>query len=209
MSKLILKYENFELFEPLIRSGKNIVKIFRSKQIFYRILCILEDSGFLDAHLKNRYFAIGKTYLDKGVRGILSYDIEKAYNGDGKIDKAYTTSFKKMRTEIEYKIPRALSLFESIFIFVAERRGYSMSEFSLSRIINLFETGVESAFGVGLVEYGFPVDVIRKIEFRFEEFIFMDALEGKRHYLTLEDEIDSLLDDYEKLLIKKAVESIQ
>lgn len=53
-----------------------------------------------------------------------------------------------------------------------------MEEFNLSAIIRFFELGVTSAFGIYLVEYGYPIDAIRLIEARFTELGTMNLEES-------------------------------
>lgn len=113
-----------------------------------------------------------------------------------------------MKDVVEYRIPKVISLFEPILIYVAEYKGISMSDFSLSKVISFYETGVRSPFGAGLVEFGFPVDTVRAIESKFYELISKDAMEGKTFYFSNKEKIHTLLDDYEKLLIEEAVKSI-
>ena len=68
--------------------------------------------------------------------------------------------------------------------------------------------GVRSPFGEELVEFGFPTDTIRKIEERYYGLLSIDIRQAKDFYLRNKDAINSLLDNYEKRLIEKAVESI-
>lgn len=56
-----------------------------------------------------------------------------------------------------------LSPFESITVFVAQRREINMDVFSLSRVRRYYETGVKND-GEVLIEYGFPVNIMRNLK---------------------------------------------
>ncbi|MDY0247630.1 MAG: helicase-related protein [Methanosarcina mazei] len=205
--RLLLKDEEFDRFRKLIEN-KNLTRIFLKDNYLDKILDCFNKAGLIEEHIRTVYAAIGNNYFNKGFKGLLGYEIDKVENIGEKIDGAYRNAFKNMRDIVEYRIPKAISLFEPIFIYVAENKGASMSDFSLSKVIGFYETGVRSPFGAGLVEFGFPVDTIRKIESKFKELISMGVIEGKAFYLSKMEGIHALLDDYEKLLIVEAVKSI-
>ena len=148
---------------------------------------------------------------------MLQYEINNAQktenNKDEKIknksiDRAYMDAFKTQKEIIEHKIPKILTLFETIFVYASSIKGKSLNNFSLSKVIRFFETGVKSYFGEQLVEFGFPVDAIKRIEDYNAELISMDIVLSKSYILGHLDDIKSLLDTYEKELFDKAIKSI-
>ena len=205
--QFLLKDEEFDKFKNLI-GNKNLTHIFLKYNYLGKVLDCFNKADIMDEHTRIAYAAIGNNYFDNGFKGILRYEINEARHQGKKIDGAYRNAFKKMRDVVEYRIPKALSLFEPLFVYAAEYKGISMSDFSLSKVISFYETGVRSSFGSGLVEFGFPVDTVRAIESKFNELISKDAMEGKTFYFSNKEKIHTLLDNYEKILIEEAVKSI-
>ena len=74
--------------------------------------------------------------------------------------------------------------------------------------MRFFETGVKSYFGEQLVEFGFPVDAIKRIEDNNMKLLSMNADSSKKYIQEHIPSINQVLDDYEKLLLNKAVKSI-
>ena len=108
---------------------------------------------------------------------------------------------------MEHKIPKILSLFESILVYVGEQNGIDMSSFSLSRVKRYFETGVRRALGEALVEYGFPLGAVRRLEDKFN-FSTMNTTTAKVYCRLHLKEIDQQLDVYERKLFRKAMRTI-
>ena len=59
-----------------------------------------------------------------------------------------------------------------IFLYASSLKGKKINNFTLSKVMRFFETGVKSYFGEQLVEFGFPVDAI---------FTIIDALIRKQN----------------------------
>ena len=121
---------------------------------------------------------------------------------------SYSRTFNARRDILEHKIPKMLSLFESIIVFVAQRRGISMDGFSLSRVRRYYETGVKTPLGEALMEYGFPVDAIRNLEDKFDQLRNLDLTESKTFCRQHYKEIISVFDSYEIDLFIRAMNSI-
>ena len=121
---------------------------------------------------------------------------------------AYNEAFKCFRGILEYKIPKILSLFESIIIFVAEQKGDDISKFTLSPIRRYYETGVKSPIGEALMEYGFPTDAIRRLEDKHNILCRLKVDEAKTYCKNCKDTISPLLDTYERRLFVKALNSL-
>lgn len=151
----------------------DILTQFTTYHAMSTILDIFEQSGLLEGKIVFRYKAISNTYCSEGFRGLLKYEIDNArkdkYDKYGKkvknksIDRAYMDAFKTQKEIIEHKIPKMLALFETIFLYASSIKGRELKNFSLSKVTRFFETGVKSYFGEQLVEFGFPVDAIKRI----------------------------------------------
>ena len=124
------------------------------------------------------------------------------------MDKAYSEAFKSLKDILEHKIPKILSLFESIVIYVAGQKGYRIENFSLSRVRRYYETGVKSLLGEALIEYGFPTDAIRRIEEKHGRLISLSVAEAKSYCSRRLNEILLLLDTYERGLFFRAMNSL-
>lgn len=182
------------------------------------VLDIFEESGLLGKNTVVIYKAISGIYCSKGFRGLLEYEIGRArkvqYDREGNkiknksIDRAYMDAFKTQREIIEHKIPQMLALFEVIFNYSSVFKGQRINNFSLSRVTRFYETGVKSYFGEQLVEFGFPVDAIKRIEDNNVALVSMNAALSKKYVLEHLIDIRNVLDDYEKGLFNKALRSI-
>lgn len=179
------------------------------------VLDIFEQSGLLEKNTVLRYRGISNTYCSEGFRGILKYEIDNArkeeYGNKVKnksIDRAYMDAFKTQKEIIEHKIPKMLALFESIFLYASLRKGIKLNNFSLSKVTRFFETGVKSYFGEQLVEFGFPVDAIKRIEDHNDNLVSMDAEKSKKYISEHLLSIREILDEYEKELFNRALKSI-
>ena len=92
-------------------------------------------------------------------------------------------------------------------MYVGERNGIDMSAFSLSRVKRYYETGVRSPLGEALIEYGFPLGAVRRLEEKFN-FAGMSTTTAKMYCRTHIKYIDNELDSYEKKLFRKAMRTI-
>ena len=124
------------------------------------------------------------------------------------IDRAYMDAFKTQKEIIEHKIPKMLTLFETIFLYASSLKGKELNNFSLSRVARFFETGVKSYFGEQLVEFGFPVDAIKRIEDSNAELVSLNGDLSKKYIKEHVVEIKKVLDAYEKELLDRALKSI-
>lgn len=194
----LLSPSEFSRFTMLISRPVN-VQDFLKYNWLKKILESFKLAGLIDEYTVKKYNAVGLGYREEGFLGILKYELKKKQSKDD----AYSNAFRTMKDIVEHKIPKMLSLFESIIVFAATLKGYDMSMFSLSKVKRYYETGVKSAFGEQLIEFGYPIDAIRRIENKYE-FIM---------YLTFEKTIDfirgniqevlKLLDSYEQSLLRK------
>lgn len=203
--KVLMNADEYEKYRQLVIHSVDVENFLQYRWIS-KILTTFCTAGLLDERTQKMFSAVANSYYDKGFKGILGYQIARYRNGKIKsIDKAYSESFKNLRGIIEHKIPKILSLFESIIIFVAEQNGDDPSNFSLSSVRRYYETGVKSPLGEALAEYGFPTDAIRRIEERHKILLHYDIFKAKDYCRRNYQLISSHFDDFEKQLFDKAM----
>ena len=192
-------------------SYPDILMQFTTYHAMNTVLDIFEKSGLLDATIVRRYKAVSNTYCNEGFHGLLRYEIDNA-RGDKvkhkRIDKAYMDAFKTQKDIIEHKIPKIIALFETIFSYASLLRRKTLDNFSLSKVSRFYETGVKSYIGEQLIEFGFPVDAIKRIEDNNLRLLSMDASASQKYILEHLEDIKQLLDSYERGLLDKALKSI-
>lgn len=192
-------------------SYPDILMQFTTYHAMNTVLDIFEKSGLLDATIVRRYKAVSNTYCNEGFHGLLRYEIDNA-RGDKvkhkRIDKAYMDAFKTQKDIIEHKISKILALFETIFSYASLLRRKTLDNFSLSKVSRFYETGVKSYIGEQLIEFGFPVDAIKRIEDNNLRLLSMDASASQKYILEHLEDIKQLLDSYERGLLDKALKSI-
>lgn len=211
---------NSTLFEKFYRytTYSDMLNQFISYHAMSTVLDIFYDAQLLEEGVVVRYKAISNMYCSEGFRGLLKYEIDNARkeevdrNGRTKqnksIDRAYMDAFKTQKEIIEHKFPQLLALFETIFMYAAERKGRKMESFTLSKVVRFYETGVKSYFGEQLIEFGFPIDAVRKIEDYNPELLYKDAHMSRKYIQEKYRKIDRCLDEYEKILMRRALQSI-
>lgn len=219
--EILLKFliNNDELYNKFYNytTFPDILAQFTTYHAMSTVLDIFEQSGLLEKMIVSRYKAISNTYCSEGFRGLLKYEIDNArkekYDKYGNkvkksIDRAYMDAFKTQKEIIEHKIPKMLALFETIFLYASSVKGRKISKFSLSKVTRFYETGVKSYFGEQLVEFGFPVDAIKRIEDSNVKLVSMDADSSKKYIQENLNDISKVLDMYEKELLNRALKSI-
>ena len=192
-------------------SYPDILMQFTTYHAMNTVLDIFEESGLLDSIIVRRYKAVSNTYCNEGFHGLLRYEIDNARGDKVKhksIDKAYMDAFKTQQDIIEHKIPKILALFETIFSYASLLRRKTLDNFSLSKVSRFYETGVKSYIGEQLIEFGFPVDAIKRIEDNNLRLLSMDASASQKYILEHLEDIKQLLDSYERGLLDKALKSI-
>lgn len=204
----LMNDDEYEVFKPLATHSIDVENF-----LFYawtkKILELFYRAGLIDEKTSNRYFAISLSYYKEGFKGILGYEIGLFKKGKiNSVDKAYTEAFKSLRGTLEHRIPKILSLFESIFIYASQQKGDNFSGFSLSRICRYYETGVKSTLGEALAEYGFPTDAIRNLEEKYTELLHLGLPDAKQYCREHYGSIKSQFDDYENELFVKAMRTL-
>lgn len=206
--KYILKDKRlFDKFYEYLRFP-DILLQFTKYNAMNTVIDYFEKANLLDEITARRYKGISYRYCNEGFKGLLKYEIDNAQNNKKAIDKAYMDAFKTQKEIIEHKIPKMLTLFENVYSYAMSVKKLEFSNFSLSKVSRFYETGVKSLFGEGVVEYGFPVDAIKKIE--DTNAIIMDSnVENAKLYIVQHwEKVCRVLDEYEKILLQKAIKSL-
>lgn len=201
--KKLMEKETYAIFYPLISHAVEVESFLRYAWT-KKVLQVFFEAGLIEEHTFKKYTAVSYNYYTSGFKGILDYELKTSKS----IDKAYTNSFKCIRSILEHQIPKMLSLFESIIVFVAQEKGYNPIDFSLSRVCRYYETGVKSTFGEALAEYGFPTDAIRRIEEKQPKLYYLELQEAKQYCREHYSSIKLQLDEYENVLFNKALNTI-
>ena len=202
---VLMTDSEFGKYMPLIT---HIVEVdnFLQYRWIKKILYSFYAAELIDEITCKKYSAIANDYYEGGFKELLGYEVDQFRKGYYKtMDRAYSEAFKSIKDVLEHKIPKILSLFESIIVFAAHKKGINAETFSLSRVRRYYETGVKSFLGEALIEYGFPTDAIRRIEEKNERIKSMTVTEAKSYCRMHFHEIKLLLDDYEKNLFIKAM----
>ena len=204
----LMENEKYQIFKPLITHEENVENFLLFNWIA-KILKIFLEAELIDDSTYRKFCAVAKCYYQNGLKGLLQYEINNYQNGNiSSIDTAYSNAFKNLRGIIEHKIPKILSLFESILTFAALQKGDNPSKFSLSKVRKYYETGVKSSLGEALIEYGFPTDAIRRIEENHSDVCQMDFVTAKNYCRRYYKSISDLLDPYENKLFVKAMRTL-
>lgn len=200
--------KEYSIFRRIIKRAITVEDFLKNRWM-WKILKVFFETGLIDNFTFKRYTAITITYYKNGFKGILEYEIKQARAGKKKtVDKAYSEAFESLRGVLEHRIPKILSLFESIITYVAQCKGDDVSTFSLSHVRRYYEYGVKSALGEALIEYGFPTDAVRRIEERHSNLCKLGVDLAKDYCRKNYPSIKALLDSYEDQLFIKAMRSI-
>lgn len=204
---ILLDNAEFSKYSNWITYSVDVENFLRFRWIS-KILDTYCKAGLIDEHTKKRFSAIANNYYAGGFKAILKYEIDMYRKGKYKtMDDAYSHAFNSRRDILEHKIPKILSLFESVIIFVASKKNVNVENFSLSKVCRYYETGVKTLLGEALIEYGFPTDAIRRIEERHRVIGNMTIAEAKKYCIEHYKAIQVLLDKYENSLFFKAIQT--
>ena len=203
--RFLLKDEEFIKYRPLITHVIEVEGFLHYRWIT-KILTTFFEAGLIDEGTSKRFSAVANNYYEGGFKELLKYEIGLYKKGKHKtMDRAYSEAFKSLKDILEHKIPKILSLFESVITFVAQEKGVNTENISFSHVRRYYETGVKSLLGEALIEYGFPTDAIRRIEEKHGRLMSMTVVDAKIYCRTHFHEIQSLLDQYETILFIRAM----
>lgn len=202
---LLMTDSEFSKYSPLLTHAVDVDGFLHYRWI-NKILNTFYNASLIDEITCKKFSAIANNYYEGGFKALLGYEVGKYRRGHYKsMDRAYSEAFKSLKDVLEHKIPKILSLFESIVVFVAKQGGIGVETFSLSRVRRYYETGVKSLLGEALIEYGFPTDAIRRIEENHKKIKSMTVSEAKEYCRLHFREVQLLLDTYERSLFIKAM----
>lgn len=202
---LLMTDSEFSKYSPLLTHAVDVDGFLHYRWI-NKILNTFYNASLIDEITCKKFSAIANNYYEGGFKALLGYEVGKYRRGHYKsMDRAYSEAFKSLKDVLEHKIPKILSLFESIVVFVAKQEGIGVETFSLSRVRRYYETGVKSLLGEALIEYGFPTDAIRRIEENHKKIKSMTVSEAKEYCRLHFREVQLLLDAYERSLFIKAM----
>lgn len=205
--RFLMNNKEFAKYKPLLTHAADVENF-----LYYRwlskILTTFYEAALIDEFTRNKFSAVANSYYAGGFKELLGYQVGQYKKGKYKtMDKAYSEAFNSLKDILEHKIPKILSLFESIITFVAQQKGVNMETFSLARVRRYYETGVKSMLGEALIEFGFPTDAIRRIEENHTRIKSMTVQEAKNYCREHFREIFALLDAYEEKLFVKAMKT--
>lgn len=204
----LMKPDEYEKYQKLVTHIIDVESFLKYRYIT-KILETFRTAGLLDNLTSKKFSAVANNYYNEGFKGILNFEINQYKKGKhNTIDSAYSEAFKSVKDIIEHKIPKILSLFESIIVFVGQSKGDSTESFSLAGVRRYYETGVKSAIGEALIEYGFPTDAIRRLENQYSDLIGMTVQDAKDYCRKKYREIIKLMDKYENQLFIKAMRTL-
>lgn len=184
-SKQMLEYDKFA-FVNLFLDSLSEAKIINEKQIL-------------------GHASIIRSYSYGGVKNIIDYEMN--YNGNNpSTDTGYSNAFNKLKTVIEYQMPRYFTLLQALYNYICETKNLSEEkQVDLSRLIRFFEVGAESAVGLFLIEHGMPSGVVRDIEKSIWNIKNMPLEEGKITLANNKAKILHLFDAYETKIFNRLI----
>lgn len=214
LAEQLNSFSDHKLMSMIVKYSN--IKNFLESNALKEILEILNNLNIIESHELERYPAISTSYSIHGFRGLLSYQIKKYKEKNPhkpvlnwkEYNQCYKRAFDNVKKVIEYKIPKLINLFSTIFNFVVLSRELIHSQVNFETIINFYEFGVFSSVGQFLLESGFPVETIKILEDKhhrimlLEPIVFRESIE--EHLKVLSDS----LDEYEVLLIKDIITSL-
>lgn len=207
LAHILVDDKEFSIYSTWITYSIDVENFLRYRWIS-KILKTFFNAGLIDENTQKRFSAIANNYYTGGFKEILRFEIDSYKKGKRKsIDDAYSCAFNSRRDILEHKIPKILSLFESIIVFVAQRKHVNVDNFSLSKVRRYYETGVKTALGEALIEYGFPTDAVRRIEEAHDDLFDLSLAEAKEYCRRHYKQIEKLLDEYEFRLFIRAMKT--
>jgi superfamily II DNA/RNA helicase len=164
-------------FEKKARSYSSVQGFLENKEL-PQLMNFLFDCGLIDEYKRKAYPAIATNYSISGFPGLLQYEISKAREraegselSDQVYDACYRRAFDKIRTVIEFQIPRLLTIYSHVFEYVCQKQGVKFNAETFDSIVMFFELGVFTNVGVILAEKGFPINAVKLLEERYEDFM--------------------------------------
>lgn len=205
----LLIEKNFNKFRSLITDSNNI-HLFLTNRLINKILESFEQVQIIESTKAGVYHAVLSTYSMGGTLGILNHHVNKLLENNNvipeeKMDWAYIKTFEQIRNIVEYEVPKLLCLFESLYQQAGVLLNYDMQKFNMSAIIRYFELGITTELGLFLVEFGFPIDTIRKMENTYTGISKLSAIDAALYINKHIRKLENIIDSYEMELYNRAI----
>lgn len=170
------------IFYGIHASGdiKNVLRL-RKKYISEQLNNIKEKEKIEFKNLKTKEI--------KEILSLHSKNWISEYLTDGNIDdfKLYNGAFKFISNIIEYRIPFYIGLYISVFKMLCNKNHLIYNfDFDIVEISSSLENKAIDRDCSDMLEFGLPIDTIKKIQ-KFKE----------------ENDLSSVLDDYEKIMLQE------
>ena len=192
-------------FDPLLNSKTSVRATFLSGYYIKKVMDVFAEAEIISPKTSSYFVGVAYSYQKNGLSGLIKYQLSQP---NISVDRAYLKAFKVQKDILEHKIPQLISLFDSIYSFVAEIHGKDCNDFSLSSVSRYYETGVKSPLGEYLVEFGYPTDTIRAIERKIPGLTNIPKSKARVFCRGHSNEIENLVDDYEWDLFIAAMKSL-
>ena len=152
----------------------------------------IHSSGSIKEILKNRKKYIEREYNNyKKIDRIVEKHWIEEFITDGVVDnfKLYNQAFKFISNIIEYRIPFYIGFYVSIFnLYCKKNNVFEILDYDIVEISNSLENKVIEEKYNNLLEYGFSMEIIKKIQ------------EGNDTPILLDEYENIMYDEYIKLM---------
>lgn len=200
---LLRSKSNAEL-RALVNQCSSIRRFLENKTI-YKILEYFKTIDLIKEYEYITYSKIASDYArPNGIYELFKYHFDKCEFIDiDKVDSIYVTVFSNIRNIIEYKVPKYLSVFESLLKYVCSlpTKNIDTNRMALNSIIRFYELGVKTQFGALLAEYGFPITAIKNLEKDAISIMEKDIENILNNYSQYKSTLYKYLDNFETNLL--------
>ena len=152
----------------------------------------IHSSGSIKEILRNRKKYIEWEYNNYKEQGrIIEKNWIEEFITDGAVDnfKLYNQAFKFISNIIEYRIPFYIGFYVSIFdLYCKKNNEFKISNYDIVEISNSLENKAIDEKYNSLLEYGFSIEIIKKIQ------------EGNDTPVLLDEYENIMYDEYTKLM---------
>lgn len=180
------------------------LRIFLKQGVIYTILGYFSRVGLIQEFEVARYGKIASEYANSnGFMRLLNYQLQSEELDNAVVDKAYNNVFHDIRSIVEYKIPKYISIFESLLSHVCSTKNIATEKLAFDAIIRFFELGVDTEVGLFLAESGFPIPTLKMLERQVRDLMTLSVDEFRAHFVNSESMLQNVLDEYEIKLMRK------
>lgn len=152
----------------------------------------------------NGYFLIAKNYIIGGMLELINYEMNYNKNTSS-VDNGYAQAFNKVKTVIEYTMPKYFMLIQALYNYACELNNNSDKQVDLTNLTRFFETGVESNIGQYLVDRGMPAVIIRKLERKLPKIKSLSVEEAMAYLVDNKLSYINLMDKFERKVFNSLI----